>query len=210
MKRLGMTGLRTLAGGVRLLGAVVAGGAVLVWAGLIHAQSIEAILEAKAQRTAAQRKLSSQFLSVTESAQPPDSGTGQQTPAAPVPDTGGTGGVQADVAPAVPARPQSALVTDELPPISDVENEVVTVDIRADVTDTVLERIQSLGGTVLSSVPKYRAIRARLPLSALEPLATLACRPVHPPRRTANHAPDAVAHSRGPGRRDGEAQHDRR
>ena len=47
------------------------------------------------------------------------------------------------------------------------------VDIRADVTPAVLARIQSLGGTVVNSVPKYRAIRARLPLTALEPLATL-------------------------------------
>ena len=47
------------------------------------------------------------------------------------------------------------------------------VDIRADVTPAVLERIQALGGTVLHSVPKYRAIRARLLLAAVEPLATL-------------------------------------
>lgn len=50
---------------------------------------------------------------------------------------------------------------------------LVTVDIRADVTPAVLARIQTLGGTVLSSVPKYRAIRARLSLTALEPLARL-------------------------------------
>ena len=49
----------------------------------------------------------------------------------------------------------------------------VTVDIRADVTPAVLARIRDLGGTLLNSVPKYRAIRARLPLSALEPLARL-------------------------------------
>ena len=49
----------------------------------------------------------------------------------------------------------------------------VTVDIRADVTPMVLERIRVLSGTVLNSVPTYQAIRARLPLSALESLATL-------------------------------------
>ena len=54
-----------------------------------------------------------------------------------------------------------------------VKDMVVTVDIRADVTPAVLARIQTLGGTVLSSVPQYRAIRARLPLTALEPLARL-------------------------------------
>ena len=50
---------------------------------------------------------------------------------------------------------------------------LVTVDIRADVTPAVLTRIEALGGTVVNSVPKYRAIRARLPLTAVEPLATL-------------------------------------
>ena len=50
---------------------------------------------------------------------------------------------------------------------------LVTVDIRADVTPVVLARIRSLGGIVVSSVPKYRAVRARLPLDALEPLALL-------------------------------------
>ena len=60
-------------------------------------------------------------------------------------------------------------------------DEWVTVDIRADITPAVLERIRVLGGTVLNSVPTYRAIRARLPLSALEPLATLdAVRSIRP------------------------------
>ena len=52
-------------------------------------------------------------------------------------------------------------------------DELVTVDIRADVTPPVLARIRVLGGTVINSVLKYRTIRARLPLAALEPLATL-------------------------------------
>ena len=52
-------------------------------------------------------------------------------------------------------------------------DELVVVDIRGDVTSLVLARIRSLGGTVINSVPKYRAIRARLPLSAVEKLATL-------------------------------------
>ena len=109
-------------------------GVALVWADLIRAQpsdtlasqSVEALLAAKAERTPAQRKLSSHLLDAWRTVQ------GQ---------------------PAV--------------------DELVTVDIRADVTPAVLERIRALGGTVLNSVPKYRAIRARLPLSALEPLATL-------------------------------------
>ncbi len=134
-----------------LLGAVVAVGAVLVWADLSRAQpasqSIASILEAKAQRTPAQRKLSSQLLDATGSAQPSEGVARRQAP--------------------------GAGVKDKQAPTTDVEDAVVTVDIRADVTPAVLARIQDLGGTVLSSVPKYRAIRAQLPFSALEPLATL-------------------------------------
>ena len=117
-------------------------GVLLLWVGPVCAQSapgqpgdtlprtterqIEALLAQKAQRTAAQRKLSSSLLAA-----------GRTVPGQPAVD------------------------------------KVVTVDIRADVTPAVLERIRALGGTVLNSVPKYRAIRARLPLTALESLATL-------------------------------------
>ena len=48
---------------------------------------------------------------------------------------------------------------------------MVTVDLRAEVTPKVLERIRELGGTVLSSFERYRAIRAQLPLSEVEALA---------------------------------------
>ena len=48
---------------------------------------------------------------------------------------------------------------------------MVTVDLRAEVTPEVLERIRELGGTVLSSFERYRAIRAELPLSEVEALA---------------------------------------
>ena len=54
-----------------------------------------------------------------------------------------------------------------------VEDEMVMVDIRADVTPAVLARIRALCGTVINSVARYRAIRARLPLEAVEKLATL-------------------------------------
>ncbi len=87
---------------------------------------IEAQLEAKAQRTPAQRKVSSQLL---------------------------------DAYQAVRGQPAA--------------NELVTVDIRADVTPAVLERIGTLGGTLINSVPRYRAIRARLPLAVVETLATM-------------------------------------
>ena len=52
-------------------------------------------------------------------------------------------------------------------------DEMVTVDIRADITPAVLARIRALRGTVINSVARYRAIRARLPLEAVEKLATL-------------------------------------
>ena len=48
---------------------------------------------------------------------------------------------------------------------------MVTVDLRAEVTSEVLERIRELGGTVLNSVERYRSIRAEMPLSEVEALA---------------------------------------
>ena len=54
-----------------------------------------------------------------------------------------------------------------------LQKKLVKVDIRADVTPAVLDRIRALRGEVVNSVPKYRAIRARLPLSAVETLAEL-------------------------------------
>ena len=143
-----MTGLRTAARSMGLLGAVVAVGAVLVWADLLHAQSspkptgqsITSLLAAKARRTPAQRKVSSHLLDAAASAQA--SG-----------DAGRQARGDADAA--------------------DAKEEVVTVDIRADVTVAVLARIRALGGTVINSVPKYRAIRAELPVTAIERLAAL-------------------------------------
>jgi hypothetical protein len=50
---------------------------------------------------------------------------------------------------------------------------MVLVDIKAHVTDEVLARIRDLGGTIVNSFPQYNAIRAQVPLSALEDLAAL-------------------------------------
>ena len=104
------------------------------------ARQIEALLAQKAQRTPAQRKLSSQLLDMVGSQQPQAS-------------EGGAHRRDSD-------KPTLA--------------KLVTVDIRADVTPAVLAHIRALGGTVINSVPKYRAIRAELPLNALERLAALA------------------------------------
>ncbi len=85
-------------------------------------RQIKARLAAKAQRTPAQRKVSSQLLDARRAA--------------------------------VAARRQArgAAPVDEL----------VMVDIRADVTPAVLARIRALRGTVINSVARYRAIRAAL------------------------------------------------
>ena len=101
-------------------------------------RQIETLLAEKAQRTPAQRKVSSRLL---------DDGS----------------------------KPSERASTKARRDATDtaVPHGLVTVDIRADVTPAVLARIRALGGTVVSSVPKYRNIRARLPLAALEPLATL-------------------------------------
>ena len=96
-------------------------------------RQIKARLAAKAQRTPAQRKVSSQLLDARRAA--------------------------------VAARRQAKGEA--------VEDELVMVDIRADVTPAVLARIRALRGTVINSVARYRAIRARLPLEAVEKLATL-------------------------------------
>ena len=104
------------------------------------AKQIQAILAAKAQRTPAQKKVSSELLDARRMA----------------------GGVIVSDK----AGKRAAPGTDSL-------KEPVTVDIRADVTPEVLDRIRSLGGTVIDSVPRYRSIRARLPLGAVETLAEL-------------------------------------
>ena len=47
----------------------------------------------------------------------------------------------------------------------------VLLDITADVSESLLDRINALGGSVVDSVERYRAVRARLPTEALEALA---------------------------------------
>jgi hypothetical protein len=47
------------------------------------------------------------------------------------------------------------------------------VDIKAEVNETVLSRIQALGGKVISSFAQYQAIRARIPIEKIEVLAEL-------------------------------------
>ena len=103
-------------------------------------KQIQAILAAKARRTPAQRKVSSQLLDAR-----------RRAAENPVSDPDGS----------------------RAAPGSDALQEPVTVDIRAEVTPQVLARIRTLGGTVINSVPRYRSIRAQLPLGAVETLAEL-------------------------------------
>ena len=130
-------------------------------------QQIGALLAAKAQRTAAQRKVSSQLLGEAGATQPlEDEGPVQQPPPANSAREVGGGRKQ----PKAPSSPASQ----QLEPTDTVDrSELVTVDIRADVTPAVLARIRALGGTVINSVPQYRAIRAVLPLVTVESLASL-------------------------------------
>jgi hypothetical protein len=48
------------------------------------------------------------------------------------------------------------------------------IDLRTEVTERVLRQIEELGGAVESSHPRYRAVRARVPIDQLEALAALA------------------------------------
>ena len=170
----------------RLLGAVLA---IPLLAGPVLAQQtsarpdgelpvkavrqIEALLAAKAQRTPAQRKVSSQLL---EAQRTPTQRTvnsqlldEQRTP------TQQKLNSQLQDALRAPLQKPTVAGTSRLQSTDpDAKNERVMVDIRTDVTPTVLKRIRDLGGTVISSVPKYRAIRAQLPLAAVGRLAALA------------------------------------
>ena len=48
----------------------------------------------------------------------------------------------------------------------------ILVDIKADVTDALLQYIKTLGGNVVNDFPQYQAIRAGVPLASIEDLAT--------------------------------------
>lgn len=51
------------------------------------------------------------------------------------------------------------------------ENNEILTDIRANVTDSVLSEIRSYGGTIINHFPQYNAIRALIPITAVETLA---------------------------------------
>ncbi len=77
--------------------------------------------------------------------------------------------------------------------------EPVTVDVRADVTPGLLARIRALGGEVLNAQPRYRAVRARLPLDALEVLAEAdAVQTIRPAGEATTRQPQSATAHRQP------------
>ncbi len=73
------------------------------------------------------------------------------------------------------------------------------VDITADVSDALVARIQALGGDVVNSIPRYGAIRARVPIAQMEALADeAAVRSIYPADvpffNKINTSPGDVAH----------------
>ena len=212
MKRSRAAGIMARAGAVPLWGLLGAVLAILLLAGPAGAQQplaqaggdlpvravrqIEALLAAKAQRTPAQRKVSSQFLEAQRTtaqravnSQPLDE---QRTPTQRTVNsqfldeqrtpTQRTVNSQLLDALRTPLREPTAAGTALLQATDPyAKDERVMVDIRAAVTPAVLKRIRDLGGTVITSVSKYEAIRAELPLRSMEMLAALdAIRTIRP------------------------------
>ena len=200
MKLSRTTGIMAWAGAgwfCRLLGAVLA---IPLLAGPVLAQQtsarpdgelplkavrqIEALLAAKSQRTPTQRKVSSQLLEAQRT--PPPRRTlnsrlldEQRTPAQKKLNSQLKEALQAPLQKPTSEKASRLQTTDpganneREAADAEAKNERVMVDIRADVTPAVLKSIRDLGGTVISSVPKYRAIRAQIPLRAVERLAAL-------------------------------------
>jgi subtilase family protein len=103
-------------------------------------QQIRAFESQKAQRTPAQRKITSRLLHAAR----------MRRGEAP--------------APGAPMIRSSVSV--------DGEGQV-DVDVRAAVTPALLDAITATGATIINSVPAYRSIRARIPLTEIESLASL-------------------------------------
>src|SRR5579885_452634 len=67
------------------------------------------------------------------------------------------------------AMPGDSVVSARIPLQSDG---TILLDIKADVSDQLLARIRSLGGTVINAFGKYKSIRAALPPNQIEQLAS--------------------------------------
>ena len=127
---------------------------------------IAALLAAKAQRTRAQRKVGSGLLKLAAAEAPRRSRRPPREEVEPV--------EQVPDGPAGGGR--------------------VLVDIRADVTPAVLARIRELGGSVVNGVPRYRSVRALLPIASIERLAALdAVRAIRPADKASTAAQVSAA-----------------
>ena len=126
---------------------------------LAAVRQIEALMAGKAGRTPVQRKIDSRLLDAWQMMQRDEVAPGVTYDKLPV---------ELEAVDAPVERPTEYVGR----PDGDVAERVL-VDIKADVTPAVLARIEELGGEVVNSVGKYRAIRAWLPLDAVEDVATL-------------------------------------
>ena len=69
--------------------------------------------------------------------------------------------------PAAPTRPAGALRSS----VRVARDGTTLVDIKAEVSATLLNGIAAAGGRVVNSFPRYRAVRAHIPLDRLEEVA---------------------------------------
>ena len=126
---------------------------------LAAVRQIESVMGVKASRSPVQRKIDSRLLDAWQMMQRNEVAPGVTYDKLPV---------EFEAVEAPVGRPGEHVRRD-----TGDGAERVLVDIKADVTPAVLARIGELGGEVVNSVRKYRAIRAWLPLDAVEVLATL-------------------------------------
>lgn len=157
------------------------------------ARPIESLLAEKDRRTPVQRKIASRLLDMAAAH---GARLEMQAGAAEVQaGEGGDGAREASRRGPSPARAGLAWTSKRVARTSDAGTQLVTVaealpegpldwpalpdgqvlvDIRADVTPDLLTRIGQLGGVVYVGASDHRAVRARLPVGAVEALAELA------------------------------------
>ena len=126
---------------------------------LAAVRQIESVMGEKASRSPVQRKIDSRLLDAWQMMQRNEVAPGVTYDKLPV---------ELEAVDATVERPAEHVGRED----GDGAKRVL-VDIKADVTPAVLALIEELGGEVVNSVPKYRAIRAWLPLDTVEILATL-------------------------------------
>ena len=125
---------------------------------LAAVRQVESLMGEKANRTPVQRKIDSRLLHAREMIENDEVAPGVTYDQLPVEFEA------ADVPTEGPAEYVGRIEGDDA--------RRVLVDIRADVGPEILARIEELGGRVVNSVGKYRAIRAWLPLEGVEDVAT--------------------------------------